>query len=68
MGYCHRYRVPNDKYAAAESDISRTELEKELENLPLKAAVLRSLDKDGSVFGIFEAEYEYLVFLYIEKE
>jgi hypothetical protein len=68
VGYCHRYRVPNDKYTWVESGISRAELEKELETVPIKAAILRSLDKDGAVFGIFQADYEYIVFLYIEKE
>jgi len=68
VSYCHRYPVSHDKYAEAESGISRARLEKELEPLPNKAAVLRSLDKDGAVFGIFEANYEDLIFLYIEKE
>jgi len=68
VSYCHRYPVSHDKYAEAESGISRARLEKELEPLPNKAAVLRSLDKDGAVFGIFEANYEDIVFLYIEKE
>jgi hypothetical protein len=67
VGYCHRYMAPNDKYAEAKSGISRAELEKELEPVSIKAAILRSLDKDGAVFGIFRADYD-LIFLYIEKE
>jgi len=69
VGYCHRYMVPNDKYKSAESGLSRANLEKELDDIPdMKPAILRSLDKDGAVFGIFKANYEDLVFLYIEKE
>jgi hypothetical protein len=69
VAYCHRYRAPNDKYAYAEPKLSREELEKELDEIPLpsvKATILRSLDKDGAVFGIFKAGEDF-VFIYIEK-
>jgi len=68
VSYCHRYPVSHDKYAEAESGISRARLEKELEPLPNKAAVLRSLDKDGAVFGLFKVADGSTIFLYIEKE
>ena len=66
--YCHRYPVSNDKYAEVESGLSRAKLEEELENIPNKVAVLRSLDKDGAVLGLFKVADGSTVFLYIEKE
>jgi len=72
VSYCHRYPYPTsmDKYVDAESGISRAKLEEELESLPSgrKAVWLRSLDKDGAVFGLLTDVDGTIVFLYIEKE
>jgi len=72
VSYCHRYPYPTsmDKYAEAESGMSRAKLEEGLDGLPgnVKPAVLRSLDRDGAVFGLFKVTDGSTVFLYIEKE
>jgi len=73
LTYCNQYPVYNDQYKYAESGISRSELETELNSLNgvpgfSRAQFLRFLDEYGDVFSAFIAQNGDYIYVYVAKQ